>query len=92
MSEAEGAVLLGCLAEIKQQVPVLQPVVLSRAGHAQPAHLEDTLRSLLCAGSKRPVCLCSLETAEEGAQGFMECAELGLVKGTLFGGAVVGLD
>lgn len=99
MSEAEGALLLGYLARDRAagpspaaSVPMQLPVVLRRAGHAQPAHLEagdrvETLRSLLCTG-KREVCLCSLETGEEGAQCFIECAEL--VWGTLFGGAVVG--
>lgn len=76
MSEAEGALLLGYLARDKAagpspaaSVPMQLPVVLRRAGHAQPAHLEagdrvETLRSLLCTG-KQEVCLCSLETGRK---------------------------
>lgn len=68
-------------------------VVLSRAGQAQPAHLEagghgENLRSLLCT-RKQESCLCSLETAQERAHCYTECAELWLVRGTLFGGAMV---
>lgn len=58
--------------------------------HSQPTLRQETrwrLRSLLCPG-KQEVCLCSLETGKEGAQCFIECDEL--VRGTLFGGAVVG--
>lgn len=49
----------------------------------------ETLGSLLGTGQQE-LCLCSLGTAEEGAQCFTECAELWLLRGTLFGGAVVG--
>lgn len=97
MSEAEGALLLGSLAKMKQQVPVLQPLCpwcsAEQGTHNQPTLMQEAtwrLSDLCCAlGNKS---LCSSERAEEGAHCVMECAELCLVRGTLFGGVWLGLD
>lgn len=63
----------------------------SRASTASPPGAGGhggTLRSLL-GTRKQEACLCSSETAEEGAQCFTECAEVRLVRGSV-GGALCG--
>lgn len=93
MSEAGGALLLGRLAKTKQQVPAMQPLCprcsAEQGKHSQPTWGRrpwEPLSSLLCTG-KQEACLCSSETAEEGAQCSTACAELCLVRDSL-GGAV----